>query len=422
MLRSAASIHRQRRSHAQQAQWCIFKCALCLLPLVLIALFLHPRLSVLKDTPTGHHGHHHGSPYKLEFRQVSSLSSTAASSARNNKAAVFKILQLADIHLGEAEDTDWGPRQDSKTWRLMDRVITLERPDLIVLSGDQLTANNVDQNATTYYRLLGQHLSYYGVPWAMIFGNHDDANLYGTNETKTSREELLAMDQQFPLSLSQSTPGLFGTSNYKLNVHYPSKWFDKPVKGKDDVVLQLFFLDSGGGVLPQTLEQNQIQWFQKEHRSDVEGVIVFQHIPTAEFVYRDGDVCHGLHDDPVDSIRPDPGIVQTLQEAGNVQWLASGHDHGNDYCCSTKSKANVTTNGQQHPNGKSRLHLCFGRHSGYGGYGQWSRGARVYEISLQRKQEQSSTVDMALSWKSWVRNETGSVLDPYEPFEASAGP
>jgi Calcineurin-like phosphoesterase len=102
--------------------------------------------------------------WRLEFRE----DRQSSNSTSKLTLAKFKILQLADIHLGEAQDTEWGPRQDINTWRLLDRVIPMEKPDLIVLSGDQLTANNVDANATSYYRLLGQRLSYHGVPWAMV--------------------------------------------------------------------------------------------------------------------------------------------------------------------------------------------------------------------------------------------------------------
>jgi Calcineurin-like phosphoesterase len=244
-----------------------------------------------------------------------------------------------------------------------------------------------------------------------IFGNHDDANRFGTNQTKTSREELLRTDQQFPLSLSRATKGLFGTSNYLVEIHYPSQWSQQQQQHrKDTVALQLFFLDSGGGVLPQMLATNQIQWFQQQHRNDVKGVIVFQHIPAFQFAYN-GRVCRGLHDDPVDFIHPDPGIVQVLQEAGNVQLLASGHDHGNDYCCATNFSSNSPTK-------SSNLHLCFGRHSGYGGYGKWDRGARVYKLELVNRPSESSFSGMGdslLRWKSWVRNESGGILDRYDP-------
>jgi N-acetylneuraminic acid mutarotase len=44
--------------------------------------------------------------------------------------------------------------------------------------------------------------------------------------------------------------------------------------------------------------------------------------------------------------------------------------------------------------------LCFDRHSGYGGYGTWTRGSR--QIVLDEKTLGSAT-------DTWVRLETGSV-------------
>src|SRR5689334_13148138 len=45
--------------------------------------------------------------------------------------------------------------------------------------------------------------------------------------------------------------------------------------------------------------------------------------------------------------------------------LLAGHDHGNDWCCR-----------------KQGISLCWGRHSGYGGYGTW------YGIRVHRKTNQ----------------------------------
>ena len=353
---------------------------------------------------------------QLKFRENTANTSTT-------KSASFKILQLTDLHLGEATFTDWGPEQDRKTFRVLDTIIPLEHPDLIVLSGDQLTANDIGQkNATSYYRMLGEHLSRFGIPWALIFGNHDDAAFEvrldnGTivkKPTMTSRAELLAVDEKFPFSLTQLGPNdLFGTSNYALPVDVPSGW----QKWKEDLdigtlgskynnslALQLIFLDSGGGALPMQLKQNQFDWFTKVHQATISGVAVFQHIPTNEFVY-DGTFCQGLHDDPVDSIEKDPGIIRLLQEAGNVLWLGVGHDHGNDYCCKVNGSSSSSSSSRRD------THLCFGRHSGYGGYGHWDRGARVYDVLLTQAITESRVPLM--KWQSWVRLETGGIVHRY---------
>jgi len=73
----------------------------------------------------------------------------------------------------------------------------------------------------------------------------------------------------------------------------------------------------------------------------------------------------------------------------------SGHDHGDDWCVRWDlelSGMNLTGNG---------LILCFGRHSGYGGYGSWTRGSR--QIVLDQKTLAFHEV------QSWVRLEDSSI-------------
>lgn len=48
------------------------------------------------------------------------------------------------------------------------------------------------------------------------------------------------------------------------------------------------------------------------------------------------------------------------------------------------------------------LNLCFGQHSGYGGYGNWIRGSRQVLVS----QEQLKT----LAVDTWIRTEAGGVV------------
>ena len=99
----------------------------------------------------------------------------------------FRVVQFADLHYGEAENLDWGPAQawhatrprlrqplffmrpghcvgscwsqlsdphrgctqDANSTRAMDAIVLCEDPtDLVVFSGDQITANNIDENAT----------------------------------------------------------------------------------------------------------------------------------------------------------------------------------------------------------------------------------------------------------------------------------
>lgn len=341
----------------------------------------------------------------------------------------FKILQIADIHLGEAPDLDWGPLQDLHTWQALDAVLTAEAPiDLIVLSGDQLTANNCKDNATAYYQQLGDFLMTYGIPWALIFGNHDDSD-YETSDgqrfpPKYVREDLLAIDQSFPLSLTRAggPESIHGSTNYVLDIYHPDIG-GSPFLGcqsRNTVAAQVFLMDSGGGTMEQAITDAQVEWVRGQINQSTVPAVAFQHIPTKSHAFVGENVCQGLHDDGVDAVDYDGGIMETLSSSRRFCFLAVGHNHGNDYCCPYSDSFR----------NESTMHVCFGRHSGYGGYGKWDRGCRVYLLEYDDIDGTRSLVDEStpppssaaaevfnvestsnMRWSSWVRLESGDVID-----------
>jgi len=280
---------------------------------------------------------------------------------------------------------------------------------LVVLSGDQLTADNINKNATAYYRLLIETLIDSGVEnWCMIFGNHDDQAFSfvlpnGTRietKAKTTREDLVQLDMSYDGSWTQRGPrNIFGTSNYVIPLFLNSS------SGDDDAVANIYFFDSGGGSIPETMEENQISWLQSTFSNNTfqnRPAVAFQHIPANNNFAFQANKCEGMNGDGgVAILDHDPGILNVLIERGDIHFLAVGHNHGNDYCCDYSSS----------------LHLCFGRHSGYGGYGTWERGARLYLLELAEKCETNKSTSRCLefSWRSWVRLESGNVIHPYRP-------
>lgn len=288
-----------------------------------------------------------------------------------------------------------GPRsrsQDLDFDPLIDTI--LESPDLIVLGGDQVTANNIDANATVYYDLITKVIESFEIPYALIFGNHDDADLElrlpnGTvvvTPAKTSRQQLLESDRRHTYSLASGGPSnISGVSNYMIPVYRNSN-------DTGNVALQIVFLDSGGGSLPEEVTSSQIQTWYRSERLDGVDAVGFQHIPTQEFSF-DSQTCTGFQGEGIAPLERDPmGEVSVLGD--DLHFLAVGHNHGNSYCCSTGLL----------------LHLCYGRHSGYGGYGRWDRGGRVFEITAMNESLGGGVV-----WRSWVRLYDGNLTDEYVP-------
>ena len=290
----------------------------------------------------------------------------------------FKIAQFADLHFGEAESTQWGPQQDINSTRVMERVLAWERPDLVIYSGDQVTGENIYDNATRYWGRLLQPCLATNTRWATVFGNHDDRSArHGT------REDLLKFDTSFNLSLSQFGPSdIHGLTNYYLLLYS-----DKEANNPSWVI---YFLDSGGGTYPELVYPDQIQWFIKtasyitQSYGQIPGLAFF-HIPSTgyEGVYQKS-LCVGMNDDDITPQIAANALLSVLAEYGGVVWVSVGHDHGNDWCC--PSKAGPT--------------ICYGRHTGYGGYGRWPRGSRV--AVLRRD---------SMLVETYVRMENGTIID-----------
>jgi predicted MPP superfamily phosphohydrolase len=313
--------------------------------------------------------------------------------------STFKIVQITDIHLGEPVSG-----QDSKTFAVLQKVLRLEKPDLIILSGDLITSDVIDYHAEAFLYQLQKVLEPYNIPWALIFGNHDVTYYRGKAYPRTSRLQLAQADMAHPLSLTQvgSDSSLTGVSNYWLNVY-------SNTTTSSVVAARILLLDSGGGTLPEKYNRNQIRWFQTTNNSNKNvAVFAFQHLPTSRMTYTTpqtttSTTCRGysLTGDIDPMAGGDAGMMQALQYAGNVQLVAVSHNHGNDYCCEF---GNAQSTQPQH-----YMHYCFGRHSGYGGAKAITEhGVRVYVLGYRHSRQ--TTI-----WKSYARTELGRVIDDYAP-------
>ena len=320
----------------------------------------------------------------------------AAAAAPQPLMLPLKIVQFADLHFGEAEALDWGPAQDANSSRVMRAVLAAEGGaagvGLAVFSGDQITGNNVAANATAYSRIIYAEAAAAGVNFASIFGNHDDAPLesFALNST-TTRRALLAFERATWPALSR-TCGAAGdagcppalapaVSNYYLLV-------------RDAAAMPravLYFLDSGGGSYAETLAPAVTSWLAATAAAlaAAHGALpslTFVHIPPPEYAAAAGGAgCVGLADDGVTPTVGANNLAAVLAATGAARAVSVGHDHGNAWCCP-----------------RAGLALCFGRHTGYGGYGDWARGARVFELT------ENATAPGGVSLRTWIRMENGT--------------
>ncbi|KAI1332104.1 calcineurin-like phosphoesterase [Xylariaceae sp. FL0255] len=296
----------------------------------------------------------------------------------------FKILQLADLHLstgvGECRDPvpdeyEGGPCEaDPRTLDFAAKLIEEEKPDLVVLSGDQVngdTAPDVQTAIFKYAQLLIKHK----LPYVTIFGNHDD-------EGSLSRAGQMSIVQELPYSLSEAGPeDIDGVGNYYIEVLGQG--------GSKHSALTIYLLDTHSYSPDERkwpgydwLKKTQIDWFKqtasslkKKHAeyTHIHMDLAFIHIPLPEYAKADnpivGDVLEGVTAPVFNS-----GFHDALVEQGIVM-VSCGHDHVNEYCMLSVDEEL----------GKPQLWMCYGGGTGFGGYagyGGYIRRARVFDIDM----------------------------------------
>lgn len=116
---------------------------------------------------------------------------------RTREDGSFKIIQISDTHMvtgigscKNAIDADGKPLQETNadllTVKFIGTILDSEKPDVVVLTGDQLHHDILDSQ-TTLFKVVAPTIQR-SIPWAAVFGNHDSEGDFAL-----SRELLLAL-------------------------------------------------------------------------------------------------------------------------------------------------------------------------------------------------------------------------------------
>ena len=138
----------------------------------------------------------------------------------------FKIMHITDVHIGGGV---LSAELDKKAINAVAAMITAEKPDLVVASGDisfavpwSGTINNA--YAHEYFKRLMDNL---GVYWTVTFGNHDSEayDFYGREAVAQMYE-----DESLKYCLFDSNDGgIYGEGNHVINVRNTSGLITKTV-------------------------------------------------------------------------------------------------------------------------------------------------------------------------------------------------
>ncbi|WP_326998702.1 metallophosphoesterase [Cohnella kolymensis] len=113
----------------------------------------------------------------------------------------FTIVQFTDLHWQD------GGRRDLKTRALMEKVLKLEQPDLIVFTGDVIESLHCSDPRRSFREAVAV-AERSGIPWAVVFGNHD-------TEGAVTRADLMKVQLEHKGTIAETgPPEHHGTGNF----------------------------------------------------------------------------------------------------------------------------------------------------------------------------------------------------------------
>ena len=321
------------------------------------------------------------------INMISALTPAEEAKLQFGADGTFRIMNFSDI-------------QDkanlmSITEKFMAAAIEAEKPDLIILTGDNIAGNSISEQKTeTAIREVMDVLEPYGIPVAIVFGNHDE-------ESGMSKEDQMAIYNSYDCSISYDDgESLWGCGTYNIPIYSSTD--------ESKVVFNCWLFDSGNrdedGEYDH-LKQDQIDWYKAKsaelkaaNGGEVVPSIAFQHIIVPEILdalkevdsAADGAVAkYGKNyvlpetagEGSFMGEAPCPagvnsGEFDAFLECGDVLGVVSGHDHTNSFVVPYKGIDIINTP------------TC-----GFRSYGDnETRGIRIFDINEKNPAEYETRV------------------------------
>ena len=225
---------------------------------------------------------------------------------------------------------------DSRTRRIITRLIEQENPDLILILGDNLSSPFNHKAQRRFINIMDS----FNIPWAPILGNHDAQG----KATEAYLISLLERRANHPDSnlLFRTGPNNIGVlGNYFINI-----------QNADGQIIRTFIMTSSEespwfnyDYAPYTL--GQVDWYEwvvrgvqdKWGEYDINSgtrkpipssLMLHIPLPVFETAYTYGHIS-GENRIGVWSSTTDNGFFERIQELGSTTHIVAGHDHCNDW-------------------------------------------------------------------------------------------
>lgn len=293
-----------------------------------------------------------------------------AQELRFDKDGNFRIAQFTDIHL-----TPGNEDSEVRVPEMVKKVVAAENPDLLVFTGDIVTAKPAMKGWESIARMCEE----IGIPYAVTMGNHDPE--------MTTRDSIYTFLMTQPLFIGEKGPEeLAGMGNYVIPVLASD--------GSSAPAGLVYCIDSNDYSPDQEkygyygwIEHSQIAWYREQsdrYTALNDGIplpaVAYFHIelPESNIAMKEARMKEEIAKakaegrDVRDLVRKmrlqnraavNGGIFASFIEKKDVIGVFCGHYHQYD-----------------HINEYRGIALGFGRVSGYEAYGEKERGTRIVEL------------------------------------------
>lgn len=312
------------------------------------------------------------------------VSSTAAQANNANEAeAVLKFGEDGKFRIMQITDIQDGPFLEYATMQFLKDVVEAEKPDLIVLTGDNISGGSSPTKLLAKIA-ISRYMSIFeeaGIPVAMVYGNHD-------SEGPADKEYQMEVYESFDCFVGCEGEDLTGCGNYYLPIYdakgeemlynlwmFDSLTYNRHPESETDVA---YYENDLGGYA--CVHKDQIDWYVRESNKLKEAnggkvvpSMVFQHIVVPEIfdaLVKDANGNWALPKGSQGVLGEDPcppaysnGQFDAMVEQGDVVAMFFGHDHKNDFIVNHKGIDLSTTPG-----------------AGFSSYGNIDRGVRIIEL------------------------------------------
>ncbi|MBP3391267.1 MAG: metallophosphoesterase [Clostridia bacterium] len=276
---------------------------------------------------------------------------------RFNEDGKFRIVIFADIQ-------DTYPLKED-TVRYMNQILDQEKPDLVLLAGDNHCGSlGNESQLKTYLTAMCEPMESRKIPWAQVYGNHVEGG-YKFKMGAPGKEEQQKIFESFKYNVSKAGT-VYGMGNYVLPIlrsdsdkigfnvfgldthnylnektgtqqNLYGQKFENAVLVENPIYGTLF--DPGGKY--ETIHADQIRWYWKsslaleEYNGSKIAAMMFFHIAQIEWEYitRNPEQTNMTGKD-VEGIWPSElssGLFHACYERGDVKGMFVGHNHQNDF-------------------------------------------------------------------------------------------